>query len=176
LAAILLFYGQHLITYYFGDDTAMSLAYHTALTTVVGLWAGAVVALYVGLARHWLPGWLPYASVAWDVLMIFLLLSLPGATPESPLVLLFVLVIASASLRLSLPVVYAATLACIGAYVLLLGRYVFLQVGYAKYYAPDSVVRTPRSTQVIVILAMAVAGLLAGQNVRQARRIGKARL
>ena len=90
--------------------------------------------------------------------------------PKTSLVLLLFLVIASAPPRLSLGVVYAATLSSVGVYLAVLAWYVFVQVGSVVYYSdPDK--RIPRSSQVIFVLTLLTAGFLAGQGVRQARRL-----
>ena len=97
------------------------------------------------------------------VVMVTALLCV-GENPRSMLVTAWFLIIASASLRFSLPPVYLST---VGS---LLGYLVFL--GHARYVlqVPDELL-VPRTNQMIFAIAIAVAGLLAGQSIRQARRI-----
>jgi hypothetical protein len=103
--------------------------------------------------------------------MVTALLALPGAGgAKSPLAVLYFLVIASAPLRLSLRLVYVATFACMAGYLFLLGHYAYFLVGYHRYYATPEL-QIPRTTQIIFLLALGGAGLLAGQVVRQARRL-----
>jgi hypothetical protein len=60
LAALLAFYAQHLYNVYFGDDPSVAGAFHLGVTALVLAWSGEVVALYLCLARRWLP---PLAEV-----------------------------------------------------------------------------------------------------------------
>jgi hypothetical protein len=93
-----------------------------------------------------------------------------AGAPRTPLVLLYFPVIASAPLRLSLPVVYAATAGAIAGYLFSLGYYAWYLVGFDRYYATPEL-RIPRSEEAIVVLSLLVTGLFAGQAVRQAVRI-----
>ncbi len=66
---------------------------------------------------------------------------------------------------------YAATFGIMAAASVVLGHYVFYRVGREAYYAADSPYRIARSSEIIFLLAVGTAGLLAGQVVRQARRV-----
>jgi TRAP-type C4-dicarboxylate transport system permease small subunit len=90
--------------------------------------------------------------------------------PRSPLVLLFFAAVASAPLRLSLKLVYFATAAAMIGYLLVLGHYAWIQIGFHRYYATPEL-RIPRRHEIIVLLALLVCGLLAGQAVRQMKRL-----
>jgi hypothetical protein len=175
LVVIIAFYGHHLVNaYFFRDDAGLTSEYNTAVTALVLAWSCSVVFLHFCLAQRWMPPWLKYAAILWDVLMVTALLALPGAGGvKSPLAVLYFLVIASAPLRLSLRLVYVATLACMVGYLFLLGYQAYYLVGYEKYYA-TSELRIPRTTQITFLLALGGAGLLAGQVVRQARRLASA--
>jgi hypothetical protein len=171
LAALLAFYGYHLVNvYFFRDDPASAGAFHVAVTALVLAWSIGVVVLHLCLSRRWVPPALKYVAVLADILFLTMLLAVAGG-PRSPLVVLYFLVIASAVLRLALPLVYVATVASIVSYVMLLGHHAYILVGYEKYYAQGSPERIPRTQQVIFVLALAVAGFLAGQVVRQTRRL-----
>ena len=171
LAALIAFYGHHLVNVYVlqGDPTLRG-TYHATVTVVVLAWGFAVFVLYWCLSRRWVPPALKYVSTLWDLFLITALLVLTRDGPASPLILLYFLVVASSPLRLSLRLVYVATLGSVVAYLLLLGYYAFVLIGAERYYA-DSAVRIPRTHQVIVVLALGTAGVLAGQAVRQARRL-----
>ena len=54
--------------------------------------------------------------------------------------------------------------------LIVLGYYVFFRIGASKYYSADFD-RIPRVNEVLFLLALGTAGLLAGQMVRQARRL-----
>jgi hypothetical protein len=112
---------------------------------------------------------LKYVSVIWDLAMV-MLLGIIARDPRTPLMLLFFIVIASAPLRLSLKLVWVATLGAMAGYAIVLAYYAWWVIGWDKYYSTPEL-RIPRSTEFIWVLAMGVAGLLAGQVVRQMRRV-----
>jgi hypothetical protein len=112
---------------------------------------------------------LKYASTLWDAAMIGLLCCIAGG-PRSPLVLLLFPLIATAPLRMSLRLVWVATAAAMLAYLVVLGFYAWYRIGYAKYYATPEL-RIPRSEEAMYLLALLTSGLLAGQMVRQAKRL-----
>jgi hypothetical protein len=87
-------------------------------------------------------------------------------------VILYFLVIAAAPLRLSLRLVYVATGLAVAGYLFLLGHYVFYQVGYERYYSHPEL-RIPRTQEAIFLLGLLTSGVLAGQVVRQARRLAR---
>jgi hypothetical protein len=164
LAAVLVFYAHHLYNVYFGDDPSVAGPFHLAVTALVLAWSGEVVALYLCLARRWVPPWLKYAVTAADIVLVTALLMVVahvGGDARTWLAALYVLVIAAAPLRLSLPLVYVATLGSMAAYGFFLG--------YVKYQL--ALERISRPNQVIFALVLGATGILAGQMVRQARRL-----
>ncbi|MEQ8785375.1 MAG: hypothetical protein RIC55_03715 [Pirellulaceae bacterium] len=170
LVGVLVFYGQHLVHYlFFNADEHLSAAYHTQTTALVMAWMAAVVALFVCLARRLSPRWLKYAVTALDAALIAALLIVSGG-PRSAFLPLFLLVVAAAPLRPSLGLVTAATSMAAAGYLFVLGYYVLVQVGVDDYYQGGAAVRIPRDSQILFLLTLAVAGLLAGQAVRQMRR------
>jgi hypothetical protein len=164
LAALLAFFGHHLINYYLiRDDPSLDRRFHLTVSVLVMAWFCEVLVLYVCLANRWVPPYLKYCVTAWDLLLVTLLLILLGDA-RSWLATLYFLVIAAAPLRHSLPLVYLSTLGSMAAYVFFLG--------YVKYWLDlPADERLPRSTQVIFLLALGGCGLLAGQSVRQTRRL-----
>jgi hypothetical protein len=164
LAAIVLFYGHHLVNMFvLGEDPSLTAGYHSRVTLLMLAWAGSVAAIHLCLVRRWLPPGLPYAAALWDTALITVLLAVT-ADPKSSLALLYFLSIAASALRLSLRLVQVTTLAAAAAYVFYLG--------YIKYVLELPVQqRLPRSSQVIFVLCLLAAGVLAGQMVRQARRL-----
>ena len=172
-AALVAFYGYHLMNAYVihSDDERLRGRFHLLTTAVVLAWAGAIFILYFCLSRRLVPPALKYVATFWDLAMITALLLIGGNGPRSPLLFLYFLVVAAAPLRLSLRLVYAATLGTMAATVLMTGHYVFVEIGAANYYHPDYTGRIARSAEIIFLLSLAVAGLLAGQTVRQARRL-----
>src|SRR5262245_37440921 len=164
LAALLIFYGHHLVNVFLiQDDPSARGDYHAAVTALVLAWAVAILVVHLCLSRRWVPPALKYATTAWDLFLLTTLL-LFGGDARSTLALLYFLVIAAAALRLSLPLVYAATLGAMACYAFFLG--------YVKFWLelpPKE--RLPRPQQIIFLLALGAAGIVAGQMVRQARRL-----
>ena len=170
LAGIVLFYGRHLVEYLLAPaDADVRGPYHLRVTWLAAAWAAAVLLTRAQLARRVVPPWLKYATTAWDLFLVTLL-SMTAGGPRAPLVLLLFLVIAMSPLRLSLRLVYATTAGAILSYLCLLAYYAWFKVGYAKYYSTPEL-RIPRGEEAIYVLALLVAGLLAGQAVRQVRRV-----
>jgi hypothetical protein len=173
--ALVAFYVHHLVNAYLipHDQPYTEVVrgkYHILVTAVVLAWAGATFVLYYCLSRRLVPPALKYVATLWDIAMISALL-LIGQGPRDPLIVLYFVVIAAAPLRLSLPLVYVATLSAMAAATLVLGHYVFVEIGFENYYRADFGGRVARTTEVIFLLSLATAGLLAGQMVRQARRL-----
>jgi hypothetical protein len=171
LAAVILFYGYHLVNVYGSrDNPELAGAFHVKVTALVMVWSVGVVVLWLYLSRRWVPPALKYAVTAWDTVLITTLLVLAGG-PRGPLVVLYFLAIAASPLRLSLRLVYTATLLALAAYGFLLGHYAFYVVGYERYYHTEPALQIPRTQEVIFALGLVTAGVLAGQVVRQARRL-----
>jgi len=177
-AALVLFYGNHLLNVYlYKDDPNLQgeagARYHAGITTIVLAWAIGILVLHTCLTRRWMPPALMYVSTAWDLLLISALIVLSPDGPRSPLMLLYFVVVAAAPLRLSLRLVYVTTLGALAAALIVLGQYVFIRVGSVVYYDPERGLpyRIPRVTEVIFLLTLGTVGLLAGQMVRQARRL-----
>ena len=172
-AALVGFYAYHLLNVYLlTDDPSLKGAYNLKVTSAVLAWALAVAALYLCLSRRWVPPALKYVATFWDLTLItVLLLADKKAGPHSPLIVLYFLVVAASPLRLSLRLVYASTLGAMAAATLMMGGYVFGLIGQADYYAPGSLWMVPRSSEIVFLLSLGAAGLLAGQVVRQARRL-----
>ncbi|MEZ6135129.1 MAG: hypothetical protein R3C53_09490 [Pirellulaceae bacterium] len=172
LFAILPFYAYHLINFYWIDPGSIELAFHIQVSALVLAWSCEVVLLYYWGRRRWLMHpQVQYMAVGWDIIMISVLLML-CQRPAGALVMLYLLVIASSSMRLSLTCVYFATLACVAGYLFALGQYVFFDVGYLAYYATPEL-RLSRNEQIQVILTILATGFVAGQVVRQAKRLAQ---
>lgn len=170
LVAIVLFYARHLIEWAMASpDAPVRGRYHVIVTVVVVAWALEAFVLHVWLLRrHYSPAIL-YGAILWDAALITGLCLASGG-PRTPLLLLYFPLIASAPLRLSLGAVYAATASAMAGYLVYLGHYAWVVVGFRRYYASPPL-RVPRSEEAIVLLAMLVCGLMAGQLVRQVRRM-----
>lgn len=159
LVAIAAFTGHHLVNVYV-QRLELGSHYHGAVMAVAGAWTLAAVVMHVSLRRRWMPPLLKYAAVALDVLLTTALLLLSGG-PRSPLVVLLFVVVGTAPLRLNLRVVWFATLAALLSYAFV--------CDHSRRVRPEW--RVPVRHHVILALALGAAGLLAGQSVRQARRL-----
>jgi hypothetical protein len=162
------FYGYHLINF-FGQREDVHGRFHAGVTFIVLLWAFLTLALHVCLSRRYVPPGLKYFSTGADLFLITFMLIVTREGPRSPLMLLYFPVVASSLLRLSLLLVYMATLGAMLAGVVLTGYQFFILIGSSEYY--ESSERVPHSWQIIYLLALGATGLLAGQAVRQARRL-----
>jgi len=173
LAAVFAFYLRHLIAISAQGGGSEGGQYHVGATIIAGAWFAIVVAIHVCLSRRYLPGWLKYASCAFDLLMVTLL-GMMRADPRSPVVLLYFPIIISAAVRLSLPLVWFATVGSALGYLAVLAHYAWRVIGYDRYYSEywtRKELRIPRGDEALVILALIVTGVFAGQVVRQARRL-----
>ncbi len=160
----MVFYGHHLVNVYLiGDDASLKGDYHVVVTTLVLAWALAVLVIHFCLMQRWIPPGLKYAVTTWDLLLITTLLMI-GGDGRTVLAVLYFLVIAAAPLRLSLPLVWVATLGAMAAYAFFLG--------YLRWQLEQPAEQRPsRPQQIVLLLALGAAGILAGQSVRQCRRI-----
>jgi hypothetical protein len=164
LAAIVVFYGHHLVNVFLlQDDPSLRGNYHVLVTMLALAWALEVGAIHFCLSRRWVPPGLKYVATACDLILVTAVLVV-GRDPKTMLAVLYFLVIIAAALRLSLPLIYAATLGAMTAYAFFLG---YLRFGLEL---PDNQ-RLSRPQQIIFLLALGAAGLLAGQVVRQVRRL-----
>jgi hypothetical protein len=166
LLAIAGFYGYHLLdAFVLRDDPALRGQYHTLVSVVTFAWAVGALTLQLYLLNRWVSASLKYVATTWDLVMITAVLMI-GRDPYSLFTVLYVLVVAAAALRLSLPLIYTATLGAMAAFL-------FFH-GYIRYWLemPDDD-RLSHAQQTIFLLALAVTGLIVGQVVRQARRLAQ---
>jgi hypothetical protein len=172
--SLVAFYGYHLLNLaFFSPGLRNESAYNLAVAIVVLGWLAAIGALHFCLTRRFVPPALKYVATFWDLALITALLITSPDGPHSSLVLLYFPVVAASSLRLSLRLVVATTIGAMAAALLQLGHYVFLRVGASEYYkvAVGSGYRVDRISEVIFFMALGATGLMAGQCVRQARRL-----
>src|ERR1051325_4863544 len=171
LAAIIVFYVRHLIDIYVNpQNRQFSGRYHLFVTLIVLAWTALVLYLHWALSQRRMGEKPKYVSVLWDLAMVTLL-GIVARDPRTPLMLLFFIVIASAPLRLSLKLVWVATLGAWVGYAVVLAYYAWWVIGWDKYYSTPEL-RIPRSVEFIWLLAMGAAGLMAVEVVRQMRRGG----
>jgi hypothetical protein len=170
LAAIIVFYARHLVDVWVQHRQGIPAGnYHAQVTGVIVAWTAMVAVLHWLLSQRRVAPSMKYISTAWDLAMVTILCAMTR-DGRTPLALLFFPVIATAPLRLSLKLVWVATLGAWAGYCLVLMHYAWVVIGWDKYYATPEL-RIPRSTEAIFILSLGATGLLAGQAVRQMRRL-----
>jgi hypothetical protein len=170
VVALLGFYGYHLVDVYLSrDDPSYTPEYRASVAAVAVGWAGVIAIAYAVLRQGRMPPALPYLTAVADAALVAAVVIVSGG-PRSPLVQLFLLVVAAAPLRLSLSAVYVSTAAALIGYLVTIGQYVVVRVGTSAYYS-EPALRIPRPQQVVTVLAILTAGLLAGQIVRQSHRL-----
>jgi len=164
LVALVAFYGHHLVNVFLiRDNPSLQGAYHVVVTCLVLAWALAVLVIHYCLMRRWVPPALKYVVTVWDILLITTLLMI-GGDGRSMLAVLYFLVIVAAPLRLSSPLVWTATLGTMAGYAFFLG--------YVRWRLELPIEqRLSRPQQIVFVLALGAAGLLAGQFVRQGQRL-----
>lgn len=169
LATLTIFYAYHLIHFYlFAGSAEIGLAAHLRITAAVFAWVGlGVISYFTHLSPHPAP-WLKYCVTFGDLVLATALVAALGG-PQSVFVGLYLIIVAATPLRLSLRFVYATTAGAMVAYLVALGYYAWVQVGWSIYYT-NSAVRVPRSQEGAFLLMLVAAGLFAGQVVRQAQR------
>ncbi|MBC7966311.1 MAG: hypothetical protein H7Z17_10355 [Fuerstia sp.] len=164
LAALAMFYGYHVLNaFVFSDDPTLRGRFHQTVSLVVFVWAAGAVLLHFVLVRRLMRPSLSLIVITWDIVMVTALLCV-CENPRSMVATAYFLIVASASLRFALPPVYVSAVGSLAGYLVFLGHARFV------LEVPDEL-RVPRTNQIVFGIALAVAGLLAGQSVRQARRI-----
>ena len=159
LVALSVFYAYHLFNFYVRQLPEITPQYHYIVSGITIAWAASAVVLHRSLVRRVNPPYVKYAAVGWDVFMATSLLIFSDG-PRSPFLPLLLLIIATAPLRIHLRLVWVASLLSLLSYGVV--------CGHSKWIQPDG--RVPIQHHVIFALSLGVAGLLAGQSVRQARR------
>lgn len=141
---------------------------HIAITSIVLSWG--IVGLWVHylLRERVFPGWLMYASTMGDICFLTAILVLTTG-PTSPLVVGYFLMIMMSGLRFDLRLVRWSTVTAILSYVFVLGCAKW-PIGLSKLNALPSV---PRYQQLMIVLALLLAGIIVGQGVRQAHHLAR---
>lgn len=187
IIAIGAFYLVHLWSYYssqgrlpnFGflqlaEAGEVNRQFHVLVTLLAVAWAMLALGILLALQQRIFPRWLPYFSTGCDIVFLTSIICL-GSAARSPLVVGYFLILVLATLRLSLPLIWFATAGCALAYVCVLGASKWPErFGLAKLVGETSEqLRVPRYHQVIVLLAIVLAGLMLGQIVRRVRRLAE---
>jgi hypothetical protein len=187
IIAIGAFYLVHLWSYFssqgrlpnFGflqlaDAGEITERFHTLTTLLAVAWAMLALGILLALQQRIFPLWLPYFSTACDIVLITSIICI-GSMARSPLIAGYFLIIILAGLRLSLPLIWFATAECALAYLCVLGCAKWPNYfGFTKLLDENvSDYRVPRYHEMIVLVAIVMAGVMVGQIVRRVRRLAE---
>lgn len=185
ICAVGLFYLVHLWTYFssqgklpglgalqLAESGAISHPFHVAVTSLAVAWAMFALVILIALKQQFFPRWLPYISTLFDVFLLSSVICL-GDLGKSPLVTGYFLILILAALRLSLPLIWFATVATLCGYICVLGVARWPELfPLTKIVGTDrESLRVPRYHELIVMLAIVFAGVFLGQVVRRAQRM-----
>ena len=162
-------YAQHCYNLYITQDPTLTPQFLRIVNLALVGWLLAIAGIQYCLSRRWLPPYLKYGAALWDLTMCTLIIT-AGDGPHSSLLILLPVVVAASAVRLSRGLVLFSTLGAIVSYLLILGHYVFYRIGSSTYYSTPTL-RIPRTQELITLIVLLIAGLLAGQSVRQARHL-----
>ena len=153
---------HHLTLEVVGDTDRI---FHRQVTLAAIAWLFLSMSILIALRGGFMPPLLKYIATGIDIGLVTLLAWLSHG-PSSPLVLALFLVLAIASLRYRLGLVWFATMAAMVGYMLL--------VGSVDTNWFDATHTTPMLTQAITLCSLASTGIVLGQLVRAPRRMADA--
>jgi hypothetical protein len=130
--------------------------------------------ILLALQNRIFPRWLPYFSTGCDIVLLTSIICL-GGMARSPLVVGYFLVLILATLRLSLPLIWFATAGCGLAYFGVLGcakwpEYTSLSQSLGQNATE---IRVPRYHELIMLVAIVMAGTMLGQITRRVRHLAE---
>jgi hypothetical protein len=160
--AIISLYVYH-IWHRLQGDPARDVEFHRLISLVVFSWAAGSTVLHVILQRRQPLTHVPSLMIVLDLVLTTLVLCLTQ-NPHTTLIAAYFLIIASSALRLKLSAVYLATIGSLVGYLFFLG--------HLRYVTKiPNELRQARSSQVILLIALLLSGMIAGQVIRQNRRL-----
>lgn len=175
ILAIGVFYLVELANYHWLAPGAANLdftAYHQKVTALAVAATMVSLAVLLCLRMQIFPAFLKYVSTGCDLLLLTALASVEHGNgnpapdgPESPLVLVFFLILALAALRFSLGLIWFATLGSMVGYMAL--------VGLADKTWFDAEHAVPPVTQLITVASLALTGVVLGQLVRRTKSLAE---
>ena len=163
---VIAFYSIQLIHYFTlesGGDA--DRIFHRQVTLAAVGWLFLSMSVLIALRGGFMPPLLKYIATGIDLGLVTLLAWLSHG-PSSPLVLALFLVLAIASIRFRIGLIWFATLGAMACYMFL--------VGSVDKDWFDSNHNTPVLTQAITLCSLASTGIVLGQIVRAARRMADA--
>ncbi|MFO0842787.1 MAG: hypothetical protein U0797_10385 [Gemmataceae bacterium] len=143
--------------------------FHLAMTMLVLAWAMLCLAVLLCRKNGIFPEWLKFVSTGCDLLLLTSVLTLADG-PRSPLLVGYFLILAVASLRFSLRLIWFATGGAIAGYLFLLGN---ARWGSSVEGWERGDVTVPRYHQLIFVLALVLTGVVLGQLIRRVRALAE---
>ena len=175
IAAIGVFYLVELVNYHWlapGAGNPDFTAYHQKVTALAVAWTMVSLAILLCLRLRVFPAFLKYVSTGCDLLLLTALASVDHGPsnpapdgPYSPLVLVYFLILALAALRVSLGLVWFATVGAMLGYLALVG------LADMKWFDADHAV--PPVTTLITVLSLILTGVVLGQVIRRVRSLAE---
>jgi len=169
ILAIGVFYVVQLVSYYLltahvegSAAFAEATTFHQAATALAVAGSLVSLAILLCLRRRIFPAALKFISTAVDVILITSLAAI-GSGPNSPLVVVYFLIIAIAGLRFSLRLVWCATIGTMLGYLMLFG------IKDDTWFDAKHVVRPVE--QIMTLASLALTGIVLGQVIRRVRTV-----
>jgi hypothetical protein len=144
----------------------LSDRFHLAVTCIVVAWVMLAAVVHAAVRDGQVSRWLSVAATLCDVVLLTATLLLTSGA-ASPLLTGYFLIIIMSGLRLELRLVWDAAGASIAGYLVVLGCTRWPQGLLVENPLPE----VPRYQQLMVIAALAIAGVVVGQCVRHARQL-----
>jgi len=173
IIALAAFYVVHLLHYreigigwlQFGPvgDEVVSRDFHVQVTALAVVWAMLSMGVLLCQRRRVFPAALKFISTGGDVVLLTALLTVADG-PRSPLVVGYFLIVALATLRFNLHLIWCATGGSLAGYLVVLG--------YVDWFATRDI-DVPRYHQAMMMLAIALMGIVLGQVVRRVRAMAE---
>jgi len=172
--ALVVFYAVELINYkgihlgFLEMPAVVDRPFHLAVTYLTVGWVMLCLGVLCCRRQRIFPTTLKFISTGIDLLLLTTILALADG-PRSPLTVGYFLIIAAATLRLNLPLIWFATGGAMAGYLVLLG--------YARWFCPADRIGqmvVPRYYQLVFILALGLCGIVLGQVIRRVRSMAEA--
>lgn len=156
-------YGLNLGFVEFPPVEGVDQRFHAAVTALAVAWIASALGVLIMMRSRRFPPALKYITTTVDVVLLTSILLIADG-PESPLIITYFIILATAPLRFSAPLVRYTTAATIFGYVILLGD--------AWLRRPET--RVPRYEQVMTVLALALTGFALMELMRALREAAEA--
>jgi hypothetical protein len=190
IIAIGLFYLVHLWSYFgsqgwlpnygflqIAESGEITKRFHILITLIAVAWAMLALGILLALQNRIFPRWLPYLSTGSDIVLLTSMVCL-GGMARSPLIVAYFLILILATLRLSLPLVWFATAGCGFAYLFVLGCVKWSAHGALSQSLGQNPAElgVPRYHEIVVLIAIVMAGIVLGQITRRVRNLAQAQI